>query len=126
MAKYSQTHVDLTAPRTELHDALGLTAAEISINNLPAGGAVPFVHSHKHNEEIYLVLEGTGRVWVDGEVHELKAGDCFHVATGAGRAIKSDTGLRFICVQARENSLKEYTSTDGELVKPDNGPEWLK
>ena len=24
-------------PRTELHDVLGLTGAEISINNLPAG-----------------------------------------------------------------------------------------
>ena len=33
-------------PRTELHDVLGLTGAEISINNLPAGVGVPFVHSH--------------------------------------------------------------------------------
>jgi uncharacterized cupin superfamily protein len=40
-------------PRTELHDVLGLTGAEISINNLPAGAGVPFVHSHKKNEEIY-------------------------------------------------------------------------
>ena len=43
-------------PRAELHDVLGLTAAEISINNLPAGVGVPFVHSHKKNEEIYIIL----------------------------------------------------------------------
>ena len=33
--------------RIELHDRLGLTGAEISINTLPANTNVPFVHSHK-------------------------------------------------------------------------------
>ena len=47
-------------PRTELHDVLGLTGAEISINNLPAGAGVPFVHSHKKNEEIYIILSARG------------------------------------------------------------------
>ena len=44
-----------TGPRTELHEKLHLTGAEISINNLPAGGNVPFIHHHKKNEEIYLL-----------------------------------------------------------------------
>lgn len=44
--------------RTELHDKLSLTGAEISVNNLPAGAGVPFVHSHKKNEEIYIILSG--------------------------------------------------------------------
>lgn len=34
-----------SAPRTELHDALGLTGCEVSVNALPAGAAVPFVHA---------------------------------------------------------------------------------
>lgn len=42
--------------RTELHDRLGLTGAEISVNTLPAGASVPFVHAHKANEEIYFIL----------------------------------------------------------------------
>ena len=42
--------------RTELHDKLGLTGAEISVNTLPAGASVPFVHAHKANEEIYFIL----------------------------------------------------------------------
>ena len=41
--------------RTELHDALSLTGAEISVNSLPAGASVPFVHVHRQNEEIYAV-----------------------------------------------------------------------
>ena len=32
-------------PRTELHDRLGLTGCEVSVNRLPAGAAVPFVHA---------------------------------------------------------------------------------
>ena len=51
MANYKKISV-AEAPRTELHDSLGLTGAEISINELPAGASVPFVHAHKHNEEI--------------------------------------------------------------------------
>ena len=58
------------APRTELHDKLGLTGAEVSVNRLPAGAAVPFVHAHKQNEELYGVLEGRGELWIDGEVVE--------------------------------------------------------
>ena len=38
--------------RTELHDKLSLTGAEIRVNNLPAGAGVPFVHSHKKNESL--------------------------------------------------------------------------
>ena len=61
--------------RTELHDILNLTGTEISINNLPAGAGVPFVHSHKENEEIYAVLSGRGKAVIDGETVELAAGD---------------------------------------------------
>ena len=55
MSAYSKTNVG-HENRTELHDALSLTGAEISINNLPAGAGVPFVHAHKENEEIYGVI----------------------------------------------------------------------
>ena len=41
--------------RTELHDKLVLTGAEVSINKLLAGTSVPFVHSHKQNEEVYAI-----------------------------------------------------------------------
>lgn len=44
--------------RVELHDKLHLTGAEISVNSLPAGASVPFVHYHKQNEEIYAIVEG--------------------------------------------------------------------
>ena len=127
MSAFSSTSIDLQAARNELHEALNLTGAEISVNNLPAGAAVPFVHSHKHNEEIYIVLQGKGQIWVDGTVHEIKAGDCLRIGTGAGRAIRAaeDSAISFVCVQVKEGSLEGYTMTDADLVKPENGPSWL-
>lgn len=52
MKNYQKMSVAQDA-RVELHDSLALTGAEVSINHLPAGAGVPFVHSHKQNEEIY-------------------------------------------------------------------------
>ncbi len=57
MANYAKTNIG-NEGRVELHETLSLTGAEISINNLPAGANVPFVHSHKTNEEIYGILAG--------------------------------------------------------------------
>ena len=77
-----------SAPRSELHDALGLTGCEVSVNALPAGAAVPFVHRHVKNEEVYGVLEGRGELYIDGEVVELKAGDWFRISPEGRRAIR--------------------------------------
>ena len=51
MSNYSKVSV-ANDPRTELHDQLGLTGAEISINHLPAGGSVPFVQYYKTKEGV--------------------------------------------------------------------------
>lgn len=66
MANYAKTNIG-NEGRVELHETLSLTGAEISINNLPAGANVPFVHSHKNNEEVYGILSGKGKVIIDGE-----------------------------------------------------------
>ena len=100
--------------RTELHDSLALTGAEISINILPAGASVPFVHSHKQNEEIYAILSGEGIAVIDGESVELKAGDFIRISPSAKRQFfaSDKTAIKYICIQVKENSLENYTMTD--------------
>ena len=118
MANFNKISVAKDA-RTELHDKLGLTGAEISINNLPVGAGVPFVHYHKKNEEIYFVISGKGQAIIDGETVELAAGDWLRVAPKARRQFSAaaDEGISFICIQVRENSLEEYTAEDAEVEK---------
>lgn len=100
--------------RVELHDNLNLTGAEISVNLLPAGASVPFVHSHKQNEEIYAVIEGAGKAIIDGEEVELKAGDWLRISPVAKRQFfaLADSAIKYICIQVKANSLEGYTLTD--------------
>ena len=76
-------------PRVELKDALGLSGCELSINELPANVSVPFVHSHKQNEELYLVLKGGGALFIDGEEKAVKEGDAIRVDPAGKRCFKA-------------------------------------
>ncbi len=115
MKNFNKTHVSAGA-RTELHDLLKLTGAEISVNELPAGGCVPFVHSHKQNEEIYAILSGKGKVEIDGEIVELAAGDWIRISPSAKRQFFAfGEGLKYICIQVKANSLEGYTASDAVI-----------
>ncbi len=117
MKNFSKISVAQDA-RTELHDKLSLTGAEISINNLPAGAGVPFVHSHKQNEEIYVVLSGRGKAVIDGETVELAAGDWVRISPAAKRQFSAadDSAISFVCIQVKENSLEGYTMNDAVVA----------
>lgn len=117
MKNFSKISVAQDA-RTELHDKLSLTGAEISINNLPAGAGVPFVHSHKQNEEIYVVFSGRGKAVIDGETVELAAGDWVRISPAAKRQFSAadDSAISFACIQVKENSLEGYTMNDAVVA----------
>lgn len=115
MANLSITHDIFAAPRTELHETLGLTGCEASVNILPEGAAVPFIHSHKENEELYIVIAGEGKLYLDGEITTIKAGDAFRIAPHGKRCIAAVTELKFVCVQSQSGSLKGYTMTDAVI-----------
>ncbi len=119
MANYSKISVQKDAARTELHDKLMLTGAEVSINNFPAGGGVPFIHTHKSNEEIYIITSGKGKAVIDGETIELNAGDCLRVAPAAKRQFGAaeDSPMSYICIQVKEGSLEGFSGGDGVIEK---------
>ena len=100
--------------RTELHDKLGLTGAEISVNTLAAGSSVPFVHAHKANEEIYFILSGKGKAVVDGEEIALCEGDWLRIAPAGRRQFfaSPDSPISYICIQVKAGSLGAYTADD--------------
>ena len=103
-----------TQARVELHDILNLTGAEVSINLLPAGASVPFVHSHRLNEEIYAILDGEGKAIIDGSSVVLKAGDWLRISPSAKRQFFASEkhSVKYICIQVKANSLEGYTMTD--------------
>lgn len=100
-----------------MKDAIGSTSCEVSFGALPHGAAVPFFHSHKENEETYIILSGKGRFQVDDEVFEVGEGSVIRVSIGCDRNIKctSDNALTYICIQAKEGSLEHCTATDAVI-----------
>lgn len=103
--------------RVELHDALCLTGAEISINVLPKGASVPFIHSHKQNEEIYGILDGEGIAVIDGKSIPLAAGDWLRVSPAAKRRFfaSDKSAIKYVCIQVKANSLEGYTASDAVI-----------
>jgi mannose-6-phosphate isomerase-like protein (cupin superfamily) len=96
---------------------LGLTGCKVSLNRLPAGKGMPFVHSHKKNEELYIVLRGSGTFYVDGEEFPISEGSLIRVAPAGERAWKAvDEDLYFICIQAEAGSLTQATLEDGNRL----------
>ena len=96
---------------------LGLTGCEVSINMLPAGKCFPFVHAHKMNEELYIIISGNGVFSVDGEDFLIQEGSLIRVAPAGERTLKAgDEDLLYVCVQAAVNSLVQSTINDGFVV----------
>ena len=103
---------------------LGLTGCEVSLNLLPAGKAMPFVHSHRKNEELYIVLAGNGTFYVDGDEFPVREGSMVRVAPEGARSWKAgDQDLYFICVQAEVGTLTQATLEDG--FRTDAKASWM-
>jgi quercetin dioxygenase-like cupin family protein len=59
----------------------------------------PFAHSHREQEEAYVVVAGSGRVLLDGEVRELNQWDVLRVAPEVVRSFEAGPdGLQLIAI----------------------------
>lgn len=116
MPNYNKISLENSA-RSELKESLNLTGCEISANRLPAGMQVPFYHAHKQNEEVYLIISGEGFIELDKEKVALRAGDALRVAPSVVRKVYATSDLYYFCIQAKENSLTQWTHEDGFLVE---------
>lgn len=100
-------------------DATGATSCEISFGTLPTGAAVPFFHSHKTNEENYIILSGAGKFQIDDQVFDVAEGSVIRVSTDCDRNLKctSEAPMTYICIQATEGSLRACTADDAVITE---------
>lgn len=104
---------------------LGLTGCEVSVNCLPAGTGVPFVHAHKQNEELYIFVRGEGVFYIDGKEFPVREGSLVRVAPEGERACKAGAAdLYYICIQTQAGSLQQATFDDG--VRKETKSSWMK
>jgi mannose-6-phosphate isomerase-like protein (cupin superfamily) len=92
------------APDLEFRAAtksLELEQCALSYQRIPAGCRFPYGHTHKTQEEVYVVVQGTGRMKVDDEILELRTWDAVRVAPGAWRGYEAGPeGLEILVIGA--------------------------
>jgi quercetin dioxygenase-like cupin family protein len=71
----------------------------VSLFRYAANLRSPMAHSHHEQEEAYVVVAGSGRVLLDGEVKELRQWDVLRVAPEVVRAFEAGPdGLDLVAV----------------------------
>jgi quercetin dioxygenase-like cupin family protein len=80
---------------------LEMEHAGLSYIRLAPGFRIPFGHKHKNQEEVYVLVNGSGRVKLQDEVRELKQWDAVRVHRDTVRGFEAgDEGAEFIAVGA--------------------------
>ena len=95
--------------RTALGTAhLGLSHFRYAPNYRPTSG-----HRHREQEELYIVLSGSGRVRLDDEIREIGPWDVVRVAPGTVRALAAGPdGLEFLAIASDRPE-----GGDGEMIR---------
>ena len=69
--------------------ALGLEESALSYQRVPPGYRFPYGHTHMTQEEVYLVIRGSGRMKLDDEIVEVQALDVVRVPPGTWRGYEA-------------------------------------
>lgn len=68
---------------------------------IPAGYRFPYGHTHRAQEEVYVVVGGSGRMKVDDEVFDIRPWDAVRVPPGTWRGYEAGPeGLELLVIGA--------------------------
>lgn len=118
---------NLLNPRKKLN----LQGVAVGVINLKPGQGYTFTHSHREQEELYMVIKGSGQIYLDGTLESVEKGDFIRVSPHVRRALKaSQKGLFIICAGGvpagyPKNENARYLIDDG-IPYYDDIPPWSK
>ena len=80
---------------------LGADRSGISYQRLAPNFRMPFGHDHEDQEELYVILGGSGSVKLDDDVVDVKQWDVLRIAPATMRAVEAgDEGLELLAFGA--------------------------
>ena len=95
--------------------ALELEKAALSYQYVPPGHRFPYGHTHETQEEVYVVVRGSGRMKLDDEIVEVEAWDAVRVPPGTWRGYEAGPdGLEMIVIGAPNLGDSPRDDVEGE------------
>lgn len=105
-------------------EALQCTGTEVSFQMMPPKMDTPFYHTHKKNEELYIVIKGKGEFQVDDNIFPIGEGSLIRVAPQGKRTWRntSNEPMIMMVIQSKAGSLPQLGIVDG--IKLDGVVKW--
>jgi hypothetical protein len=95
-------------------EPLGCEGSGLSYQRLAPNFRMPFGHRHNQQEEVYVLVSGSGRVKLDDEVFELRRWDVVRVAKETMRAFEAGPeGAEIIAFGAGGGGLGDAEMASG-------------
>jgi mannose-6-phosphate isomerase-like protein (cupin superfamily) len=95
--------------------ALGLESSGLGYQRVPPGYRFPYGHTHEKQEEVYVVLGGSGRMKLDEVIVELRAWDAVRVPPGTWRGYEAGPeGLEILVIGAPHLGDAPREDVDGQ------------
>jgi uncharacterized cupin superfamily protein len=93
--------------------ALGAERTGVSYQRLAPNARYPFGHRHPDQEEIYVVVSGSGRLRLEDEIVDVRAWDAIRVAPETAR-----------CFEAGPEGIELLAFGEHTAVAPEMLPGW--
>jgi uncharacterized cupin superfamily protein len=101
--------------------ALGLEQSGLSYQRIPPDYRFPYGHTHEQQEEVFVVVGGSGRMKLDADIVELTKWDAVRVPPGTWRGYEAGPeGLELLVVGKRPRAALETATrafTNCSLVR---------
>jgi mannose-6-phosphate isomerase-like protein (cupin superfamily) len=95
--------------------ALALERSGLTYQRVPPGYRFPYGHTHRTQEEVYVVVRGGGRMKLDEEIVELKEWDAVRVPPGVWRGYEAGPqGLEMLVIGAPHLGDSPRDDVEGE------------
>jgi mannose-6-phosphate isomerase-like protein (cupin superfamily) len=121
--KHNVRDVENQAPKFEMPSEMQARFARkplegktlgLSLFTLEPGFRIPFGHKHEGQEEVYVVVRGSGRVKVEDEIVDLREWDAIRIGKNTMRDMEAGPeGMEYLAFGAGDDP------TDAEMV-----PNW--
>ena len=94
---------------------LELVDSSLSYQRVPPGYRFPYGHTHTTQEEVYVVVGGSGRMKLDDEIVDLKQWDAVRVPPGTWRGYEAGPdGLEILVTGAPNLGENPRDDVDGQ------------